>query len=186
VDDKNDDSYASGSIFHPPYDNDDDEEESPVSPARDMSLHNRSVGVDLTSPVVHPHALPATFTTGRASRGEGGGRGRWGVGRCRASGRGCTYTLPEEDCTGRKVAFPLDALVWPDYSRLLEFIKKNKLLQKFNRVKPPDLVVDGKIVALSGNHGTKAHKNKYGMFRILLFQANVYEEGCYLTFYGAR
>jgi hypothetical protein len=57
----------------------------------------------------------------------------------------------------------LDASVWPDYSRLLEFIKKNKRLQVFNGVPPPDSLEDEKIVAIVGKRGTQAHKNKYEM-----------------------
>jgi hypothetical protein len=67
-------------------------------------------------------------------------------------------TLPEEDYTGHKVAFPLDASTWTDYSRLLELIKKNKRLQVFNGVPPPDLLEDGKFVAIVGKRGTQAHK----------------------------
>jgi hypothetical protein len=77
--------------------------------------------------------------------------------------RGRAPTLPEEDYTGRKVEFPLDASVWPNYSRLLEFIKKNKRLQVFNVVPPPDSLEDGKVVAIVGKRGTQAHKNKYEM-----------------------
>jgi hypothetical protein len=53
--------------------------------------------------------------------------------------------------------------VWPDYSCLLEFIKKNKQLQVFNGVPPQDSLEDGKIVAIVGKRGTQAHKNKYEM-----------------------
>jgi hypothetical protein len=83
--------------------------------------------------------------------------------RGRGSVRGRAPILPEEDYTGCKVAFPLDAFVRPDYSRLLEFIKKNKRLQVFNGVPSPYLVEDGKIVAVVGKRGTQAHKNKYDM-----------------------
>jgi hypothetical protein len=83
--------------------------------------------------------------------------------RGRGRGRGRAPTLPEEDYTGRKVAFTLDASVWPDYSRLLESIKKSKRLQVFNGVPPPDLLEDGKNVAILGKPGTQAHKNKYKM-----------------------
>jgi hypothetical protein len=44
----------------------------------------------------------------------------------------------------------LDASVWPDYCRLLEFIKKNKRLQEIKGVSPPDSLFDGKIVVISG------------------------------------
>jgi hypothetical protein len=61
------------------------------------------------------------------------------------------------------VAFPLDASVRQGYSRLLEFINKNKPLQVFNGVPPPDSLNDEKIVAILGNRGTQAHTNKYEM-----------------------
>jgi hypothetical protein len=47
----------------------------------------------------------------------------WGIGRGRA------HVLPEEDYTVGKAVFLLDATLWPAYSRLLVFIKKNKRLQ---------------------------------------------------------
>jgi hypothetical protein len=56
---------------------------------------------------------------------------------------------------------PAHHSVWPDYSRILGFIKKNKLLQVFNGVPTPDSLEDGKIVAIVGKRGTQAHKNKY-------------------------
>jgi hypothetical protein len=70
---------------------------------------------------------------------------------------------PEEDYTGRKVLFPLDALIWPGYARLLELIKNNKQLQVSNGVPPSDSLVDGKIETIVGKRGTQAHKNKYDM-----------------------
>jgi hypothetical protein len=154
AEDENYDSYASCSGYHPEL-NQDDDEEFPASPMREILLRNRSVGVDLPVPVVDLPSLPAfTVARGRGRcRGRAGqavvhgpvveppslpafsvarGRGRRGrrAGTTAVRGRGRVCgrapTLPEEDYTGRNVAFPLDASVWPDYSRLLEFIKKNK------------------------------------------------------------
>jgi hypothetical protein len=166
AEDENDDSYASCSVYHPEL-NQDDDEECPASPMRYILLRNRSVGVDLPAPVVDPPSLPVFAV----ARGRGQCRGRAGQasmcgpvveppslpvfavarGRGRRGGlfRGRAPTLPEED--------------WPDYSRLLEFIKKNKQLQVVNGVPPPDSLEDGKIVAIGGKRGTWAHKNKYEM-----------------------
>jgi hypothetical protein len=83
--------------------------------------------------------------------------------RGRDRGRARAPTLPEEDYTGRKVAFPLDDSVWPDYSRLLEFIKKNKRLQVLNGVPQPDSLEDEKNVAIVGKRRTQAPKKKYEM-----------------------
>jgi hypothetical protein len=86
--------------------------------------------------VVEPPSLPS-FSVARG-RGLRGGRARPSVMRGRVRVRGRASTLPKEDYTGLKVAFPLDASVWPNYSLLLEFIKKNKRLQVVNGVPPPD------------------------------------------------
>jgi hypothetical protein len=126
ADDENDYSYASCSVYHPPELNHDDDEESPASPMIEISLRNRSIGVNLPAPVVDPPPLPASIDVGRASRGRGGGHADRCVARGRGRVRGHVPSLPEEDYTDRKVVFPLDASVWPDYSFLLEFIKKNR------------------------------------------------------------
>jgi hypothetical protein len=60
---------------------------SPVSPVRDVSLCNLYMGVDWSTPLVDPPALPAAVAAGRDSRGRGGGCGHRGGGRGRASGR---------------------------------------------------------------------------------------------------
>jgi hypothetical protein len=75
----------------------------------------------------------------------------------------------------------LDASVWPDYSCLLEFIKKNKRLQVFNGVPPPDSLEDGNIVDIVGKRGTQAHKNKYetcfeySSFKLMFMKRDVIE-----------
>jgi hypothetical protein len=125
AEDENDDSYASCSVYHPRL-NQDDDDECPASPMRDILLRNRSFGVDLPAPVVDPPSLPA-FAVARG-RGRRGGFASQAVVRGHGRVRGRAPTLPQEDYTGRKVAFPLDASVWTYYSRLLEFIKNNKRL----------------------------------------------------------
>jgi hypothetical protein len=87
---------------------------------KNISLFNRYVDVE-------PFSLAVGGAGGRVVCGRRGGRGHEGSGR--ASARGRAHYLPNEDNTGRKAAFSLDALVRPGYSRLLEFIKKNQLLQ---------------------------------------------------------
>jgi hypothetical protein len=80
--------------------------------------------------------------------------------RGRGRGHGSVPTLPEEDYIGRKVAFPLNASMRPDYSRLLEVINKNKQLQICNGVPPPDSLEDGEIVAIVSKRGTQDHKKQ--------------------------
>jgi hypothetical protein len=52
---ENDEYFAYGSVFQPPDHNEvnedeDDDDEGPVSPAREISLRNRSVGTDRSAP----------------------------------------------------------------------------------------------------------------------------------------
>jgi hypothetical protein len=103
---------------------------------REILILNRFARVDLPAPVVDP--LPYLYSllhNVKVGVADVPGRGRV---------RGRAPTLPEEDHTGRKVVIPLDASVWLEYSRLLEFIKKNTQLQVFNGVPPPDSLENGK------------------------------------------
>jgi hypothetical protein len=90
AEDENDDSYASCSVYHPELNQDD--EECPASPMREILLRNRSVGVDLPAPVVAPLSLPA-FAVARGT-GQRGGRAGQAVVRGRGRVRGRAPTLP--------------------------------------------------------------------------------------------
>jgi hypothetical protein len=113
AEDENGDLYASCSVYHPEL-NQDDDEECPASPMREILLRNRFVGVDFPAPVVDPPSLLA-FTVAQG-RGRCLGCAGQAVMHGRGRVRGRATTLPEEDYTGHKVAFPLDASVWSDYS----------------------------------------------------------------------
>jgi hypothetical protein len=132
---QDDDSLASGSLYHHRDNNvDDDEGLGDVNVAPDDSY-------SITSIV-----------------NRGGGRGR-GQGHGRGRGRGAS--VPEEDYTGMKVAFAPDTSLWPENQRLSDRIHKDKHLTMYNRMPPPGAMKDGKIVAVVGKRRTAAHRNKY-------------------------
>jgi hypothetical protein len=60
-----------------------------------------------------------------------------------------------------KVAFPPDTSLWPEYQNLSYRIQKDKHLKIYNRMPPTGAMKDGKIVAVVGEIGTLAHRNKY-------------------------
>jgi hypothetical protein len=116
------------------------------SPDREISLHNRSMGVDRSTPAREISLHNRSVGVGPSSVATRGAGGRVIGGRCggavrghevfgRGPGGGCDsgcvrgLALPEENYTDRNTEFPLDVLVWPDYARLLELIKKNTRLQ---------------------------------------------------------
>jgi hypothetical protein len=159
---QNDNSLASGSLYHRSDDNVDDEEGSfdvNVAPGDSNSI---------TSVVGRGGGRGGG---GGGGCGRGRGRGRWsGSGRGRGRGRGAS--VPEQDYTGMKVAFSPDTSLWPEYQRLSDRIHKDKHLTMFNRMPPPGAMKDGKIVAVVGKRGTLTHRIKYEVnFEYSFFKA---------------
>jgi hypothetical protein len=147
----NHDSFASGSIYTCGDDNLDDDEDEDAPPEMLTELYKRSVG------------LPEDYNNNilDLGRGRGRGRGRRSRGLARGRGRGHDDPVQDEDYTDKKVAFPLDMTLWPDYVRLSDPIHKYTYLTRVNQMPPPDAMKDGKSVAVAGKRGTLAHKNKH-------------------------
>jgi hypothetical protein len=108
---QNDDSLAPGSLYHH-HDND----------------------VDNNEGLTDVNVAPGESNSITLIVGRGGGRGR-GHGCGRGGGRGAS--VPEEDYTGMKVAFPPDTSLWPECQCLSDHIHKNKRLTMYNWMPPP-------------------------------------------------
>jgi hypothetical protein len=68
---------------------------------------------------------------------------------------------PQADINGKKVSFPADVVLWPDYARILERISKDKRCYALNRRPPPEAFKNGKLIAIVGKQGTRTHKGNH-------------------------
>jgi hypothetical protein len=105
---QNDDSLASGSFYH----------------HRDDAVDNDKGSADVNVAPGDSNSIKSVFGRGGdqgCGRGRVRGRGR-GCGQGRGRGRGRGASVPKEEYTGMKVAFPPDTSWWPEYQRLSDRI----------------------------------------------------------------